>query len=368
MSHNVRSEDDVGRVARVLATGQRYLLPLHPAPDGDSVGSVLGLARVLRHLGKQVVTCYERDPVPPMFAFLPGSQDVVPLREVEDSLMAGDFSTVVFLDMTDAARAGERTSRLAGELKRQGALMVNIDHHATNSGFGDVRWVDADAPAVGEMVLHLFAELLPTRPPLAEMRAETVGAPGEAPTEVPAEVAKEVADCLYTALLTDTGSFAYDNSTPRAFRAAARLVEMGASPVQVARQVYESRSLPGLRLLGQALTTLSVEAEGRVAYLSVTRDMMQACGATVADTEGLINYPRSLVGVEVALLFREEDDGRVKVGLRSRTVDVAALARGLGGGGHPRAAGCMLPGPLAGAREVVLSRVRAVLPAGSVGP
>lgn len=359
MSPDVRDDNDVGRVARVLADGQRYLLPLHPAPDGDSVGSVLGLARILRYLGKHVVMCYERDPVPPMFAFLPGSQDVIPLDQVE-----GHLSAVVFLDMTDPARAGERTNRLAEEGKRKGTLTVNIDHHATNSGFGDVSWVDAEAPAVGEMVLQLMKRLVPPA-----LSSRPVALPGGATSSaLPAEVAKEVADCLYTALLTDTGSFAYDNSTPRAFRAAARLVEMGASPVQVARQVYESRSLSGLRLLGLALGMLGLDMAGRVAYLSVTRDMMQACGAEVADTEGLINYPRSLAGVEVALLFREEPDGRIKVGLRSRTVDVAALARTLGGGGHARAAGCVLPGPLTTAQATVLGQVRAAVATGSVGP
>ncbi|MBC7340655.1 MAG: bifunctional oligoribonuclease/PAP phosphatase NrnA [Firmicutes bacterium] len=313
-------------VARVLASGRRFLLPLHLSPDGDSAGSVLALALLIERLGKEAVVSYERDPLPPLYAFLPGSDRVVALERVR-----GDFSAALFLDMTDPGRAGEGTRR-----RVEGLTLVNIDHHPTNSGFGDVCYVDPEAPAVGEMLVAVAGEL---------------GVPLDA----------EVATCLYVALMTDTGSFQYDNATPRAFRAAARLVEAGAQPADIARRVYESRSPAQLRLLHLALATLEVEAGGRVAHMSLTREMMAQAGATVAETDGLINYPRSLAGVEVAVLFREEEDGRIKVGFRSRHLDVGRLAASLGGGGHARASGCVLPGPLPAARDLVLSRVRDVV-------
>lgn len=318
--------DGAAGVARVIASGRRFLLPLHLAPDGDSVGSALGLALIIEGLGKEAVVCYERDPVPGLYAFLPGSDRVVPLDRVE-----GDFSAALFLDMTDPGRAGEGTRRRVA-----GTTLVNVDHHPTNTGFGDVRYVDPEAPAVGEMLLEVAAELGVS--------------PGQA-----------VATCLYVAVLTDTGSFQYDNATPRAFRAAARLVEAGARPAEVARLVYETRSPAQMRLLQLALGTLEVEAGGRVAHMSLTREMLARAGAAAADADGFINYPRSLAGVEVAVLFREEEDGTVKVGFRSRHVDVGALAAALGGGGHARAAGCVLPGPLGAARELVLARVRDVV-------
>lgn len=310
-------------VARVLASGRRFLLPLHLTPDGDSAGSALGLAWLLGRMGWEVVVSYERDPLPALYRFLPGADRVVPLAGVR-----GEFSAAVFLDMTDPGRAGEATRARTADI-----TVVNVDHHPTNSGFGQVRYLDAEAPAVGEMVVHI---------------ADALGVPLD----------REAATCLYVALMTDTGSFQYDNATPRAFRAAARLVEAGADPATLARRVYESRSPASLRLLHLALGTLGVEAGGRVAHVSLTREMLTRAGATLADSDGLINYPRSLEGVEVALLFREEEDGRIKVGFRSRRVDVGKLAASLGGGGHARAAGCLLEGPLEVAREVVLSRVR----------
>jgi phosphoesterase RecJ-like protein len=313
-------------VARVLASGRRFLLPLHLAPDGDSAGSVLGLALILERLGAEAVVTWERDPLPPLYAFLPGADRVIPFDRVR-----GDFSAAVFLDMTDPGRAGERTAALA-----RGLLVVNVDHHPTNTGFGTVHFLDPEAPAVGEMVIAI---------------ADSLGVPLD----------REVATCLYTAIMTDTGSFQYDNASPRAFRAAGRLVEAGADPAEIARRVYESRSLSSLRLLHLALGTLAVECGGRVAHVTLTREMMARTGATVADADGIINYPRSLNGVEVAILFREEEDGRVKVGFRSRRVDVGGLAASLGGGGHARASGCVLEGPVTRARDLVLSRVRSVL-------
>jgi len=319
-------EPAAAEVARVLASGRRFLLPLHLAPDGDSVGSVLGLALLLDRLGVETVVSYERDPLPPVYGFLPGSDRVVPLDRV-----AGEFSGAVFLDMTDPGRAGEKTREYMADLP-----LVNVDHHPTNSGFGRVRFLDPEAPAVGEMIISI---------------ADCLGVP----------IGPEVATCLYVALMTDTGSFQYDNTTPRAFRAAARLVEAGASPPEVSRHVYETRSPASLRLVHLVLGTLTVEQGGRVAHVTLTRDMLARTGATLADSDGLINYPRSVAGVEVAILFREEEDGRVKVGFRSRHVDVGELAASLGGGGHARASGCLLDGPVEAARALVLSRLRTVL-------
>ncbi|MDI6894590.1 MAG: bifunctional oligoribonuclease/PAP phosphatase NrnA [Bacillota bacterium] len=312
--------------ARALTAGRRFLLPLHLAPDGDSAGSVLALALILDRLGAEAVVTWERDPLPRPYAFLPGSDRVIPFDRVQ-----GDFSAAVFLDMTDSGRAGEKTCGFVRDL-----LLVNVDHHPTNTGFGAVRFLDPEAPAVGEMIIAV---------------ADCLGVPLDG----------EIATCLYVALMTDTGSFQYDNATPRAFRAAARLVEAGAIPAETARRVYESRSRASLQILHLALGTLAVESGGRVAHVTLTRDMMERAGAAVADTDGLINYPRSLEGVEVAILFREEEDGRVKVGFRSRHVDVGELAASLGGGGHARASGCLLEGPVEAARDRVLSRLRSVL-------
>jgi phosphoesterase RecJ-like protein len=213
--------------------------------------------------------------------------------------------------------------------------VINIDHHLGNQHYGSINWVDSAAPAVGEMIYRLSQGLKLSLDP-------------------------ETASCLYLTLVTDTGGFRFSNATPAAFEAAASLVRDGAHPEQVSQWLYESQPLPVIRLVGEMLQTLQIHEDGRIATARLTPEMFARVGAAPGDSEGLIDYPRSIAGVEAVALIRQRDDGTHKVSLRSRgEVDVEKIARHHGGGGHRNAAGFVLEGE----GEEVRQRVAAALAA-----
>ncbi|MDK2926593.1 MAG: bifunctional oligoribonuclease and phosphatase NrnA [Bacillota bacterium] len=309
-------------VKRLIAESSEVVLLCHIDPDGDAVGSLLGLGLALLAGGHRV-TMISPDGVPHNYAFLPGAD------RVEKAAAAGGDPVVLVLDCGDLERLGPLKEWAA----HQGKL-VNIDHHPTNQGFGRYNLVDPGAAATAELVLALIEELaLPLTP--------------------------QVANCLYTGLHTDTGGFRYENTSARAHRAAERLLAAGAKPWEIAENVYNTKPLAQVVLLREALARLEMDESGRIAWMSLPRSVFAACGTN--DTGGLIDYPRMIAGVEVALLFKEVEDGTVRVGLRSRRVDVSRLALRFGGGGHARAAGCSVAGPLAHAERVVLAAARQAL-------
>jgi phosphoesterase RecJ-like protein len=313
-------------VAQVLSGGHAFLLPLHEAPDGDTLGSTLALAICLERTGKSAVVA-SPDAVPPAYRFLPGSGAVRGWGDV-----GGGFDAAVFVDCGDMDRAG------GGDVRPRCRVVVNIDHHPTNPRFGDINLVDPGAAAAGEIVAQILDRL---------------GWP----------VDPAVATCLYVALMTDTGSFRYANTTAAALRLAARLVDAGASPYDIAGAVYENQPPAHIGLVGRALLSLRVSPSGRAAWMRLGREDFAAAGASEDDTEGVVNYARMVRGVEVGFLLREDARGGVRVSLRSRqTVDVGLLAAGLGGGGHPRAAGAHLHAiTLDQAEALLLERVLAAV-------
>lgn len=293
-----------------LRSGRRFLLTSHVNPDGDAIGSELGLARVLESLGKEAVV-WNRDPAPRVYDPLPGSA----------AIHVGETPPRGFPDAFDAAIPLECPSleRCGLEEELEALPLLNIDHHLGNDGYGEIAWVDPSAPAVGAMVYRL---------------ARALGA----------EVDPETATALYLTLVTDTGGFRFPNATAEAFESAAALVREGAEPYRVAHWLFESQPEPAVRLLGEVLRTLELHRDGRIATVWLTRAMIESCGARPGDSEGLIDHPRSIAGVDAVALFRELEDGGVKVSLRSRgDIDVQAVARERGGGGHKNAAGCTIP-------------------------
>ncbi len=290
------------------------VFPLHFDPDGDSVGASIALASALASNGQKTVVV-SRDPVPGMFEFLPGAREVVAL-----SGFHGDFDTLVLVDQSDPGRSGLPAQDVAGK------TVINIDHHLSNSGFGHAYYVNRRASASCEMVYHILRDM------------------GIALTT-------ELATLLYTGILTDTGAFRYDNTTSACLRVASALVRAGARPAELARRIYETRTLPNLRLVGQALAGLELSDCGRVCWTVLTQQMLSSAGAQDDEGEGIVSYTRMVKGVEVGLIFKETRDGKTKVGLRSKEcVDVAAIASRHGGGGHARAAGFTFDGP---AREAI---------------
>ncbi len=296
----------------------RFLLTSHARPDGDAVGSTLACAQILRSMGKEASVVLS-DGVPVIYRRLPFSDSVV-----QSTDQAPEVDAAIILECDGVAR-----TRLTG---LEHHYLINIDHHATARPFGDVNWIDTSACATAEMIFLL---------------ARRAGV----------KVSPEVATCLYTAVLTDTGSFCFPGTTARTFELAEELVRCGADPVHIAHNVYFSAALSKMRLLGAALSSLS--RQGKLVWMHITQDMMERCDATEEDCEGLVNYALAIGGIEVALFFRELPSGDFRVSLRSKgSVNVAAVAESFGGGGHECASGCAVKGPLANALDEMLGQFR----------
>ncbi|WP_330894322.1 bifunctional oligoribonuclease/PAP phosphatase NrnA [Candidatus Deferrimicrobium sp.] len=321
----VRMRGDLSAVCRVLREKERFLIACHENPEGDAIGSELALALALRKMGK-TATVLNADPVPANLLFLPGADTVV---FAEDG---SKYDVAVVVD----CGSPERTGRIAQELLKC-PVLINIDHHRTNGDLGELSLVDPDAAATGLLVHRV----------LSAMKYE---------------VDLDVATNLYVAVLTDTGSFHYGSSSPEAFEVAGEMVRRGVDPWAVAEQVYETQSVHRLRLLGRVLDSLDVSSDGRVACITTMREDLREFGSGKDALEGFINYPRSIVGVEVAVSFREEEGGVFRVSFRSKgRVDVSAVAARFGGGGHHNAAGCTVPGTLAEVKKRVLETLAAAL-------
>lgn len=294
-----------------LRADQRFLITSHLHPDGDAVGTSVGMARLLRRLGKATQVWLHDEPAALYAPVIEGERlhnGPEPPPGYPDA-----FDSVIVLECPTLDRSG-----LEQHLSTLPA--INIDHHLGNELYGVVNWVDSAAPAVGEMTLLLARALR-------------------------LELDRDAATPLYMALVTDTGGFRFANATERAFSAAAELVREGARPERVSQWLFESRPESTIRLIGEALRTLEIEPGGSVATLLVTGEMFASCGATQSDTEGLIDYPRSVEGVETVALVRELPAGGFKVSLRSRgDLDVESIARRHGGGGHKNAAGFNVDG------------------------
>ena len=300
-------------------------LLIHKSPDGDALGSALALAMALEFWGKEVgIFCW--DEVPYFYRFLPRWEMIRRVRSADEV----DFQPlVVGLDSSDLGRLPFLHGRPPGKV-------INIDHHPTNTRWGHLNLVEPHASATGEIVFRLLQ----------------VGG---------VEITPDMATCLYTAIFTDTGGFRFSNTTEASLLCCYKLVELGAVPYEIATHVYESYSPGRMRLLGLALNTLTMAGGDRVAWMVVTREMMESTGTGPEDTEEFVNFPKSIKGVEVALLFRETEGG-VKVSFRSKgRVDVASLASALGGGGHRAAAGCDLSFSLEEAVERVIPLVEEAL-------
>jgi bifunctional oligoribonuclease and PAP phosphatase NrnA len=315
--------DDV--VARVRA-GRRFLVTAHANPDGDALGSMLAMLHGLRALGREAVA-YDHDPAPRRLAFLPGADEVI----TDAARLGAPFDATFVHDCGDVALLGDGfpPSSVTGPL-------IVVDHHASVRPFGEVSLRDPTAAAVGVIVARLLAAL-------------EVG------------LSKPIAECLWCSLVSDTGWFRYSATDLETMELATACVRAGAVPWEFARRSEEAAPPARLKLMARVFDTL--EVVGAVALLTVTQATLVATGTTSAEAEGLVGYARALRGVEVGALLYEEAGG-VRVSLRSKgTVDVARVAERFGGGGHRAAAGCFIPGSIAGARERLLAALAAEVPA-----
>ena len=297
-----------GQVAAELRRRQRFVIASHIRPDGDAIGSQLAMAYALRHLGKDV-RAVSRDMPPPPFLAFPGVKEIEITDRVDDP---GD--AVIVMETGDLTRTG-----ITG-LDR--GFVINIDHHLGNAMYGAVNWFDVSAAACGEMVFDLVHEL---------------GVP----------LSYEVALHVYIAILTDTGSFHYSNISTRTFDICRQCVDAGVQPAAVARSVFDSNNLGRLKLFGAVLSGMVLDRSGRLATLVVDRRMAADAGGTYDDTEGLINLPLTVKEIQAVVFFRENGQDDWRVSIRSKEgVDVNAVARQFGGGGHKNASGCSATGRL----------------------
>ncbi len=320
-----RKRASIESIVNAVNNNKDFLVSAHIGPEGDAIGSALALSLALKAMDKNVVV-YFADRIPPVYGFMPS------VETITNILPENSFDAVFAVDCGEIDRLGEDFMKI-----KDRGLLINLDHHATNDYFGDLNFVYEDASAAGEVVYRLIRALQ-------------------------IDITLNIAINLYVAILTDTGSFRYGSTTSSAFKIAADLVEIGVSPWEISKKLYESYPEKRLKLLGLALNSLDLRCDGKVAMLNVTRDMLDSVGASIDLTESFVNYPRSIDTVEVAVLIKEIGENEYKLSFRSKgDVDVSEISSFFGGGGHQRAAGCAIKGILDDVKERVVRMIDKIM-------
>ena len=324
---NASRQATFDEIAAVLRERRRFVIVSHLRPDGDALGSQIALGLSLRAAGKDV-TLWNEDGMLEKLSFLPGAELITRPPE-----RAEVFEVLIALDTASYARLGTPLKSI-GRVD----LTLNLDHHISNNGYGDLAHVDATAPATGQVLYELLAS-----------------------QEMP--LTPEIATNLFAAISTDTGSFQYPQTSARTYEIGAALIRAGVHVGDLSRELYESYPLRRLELLRALLNSLKITASGRAASFALTLQTASGLGAIPDDNEGLIDHLRSIDTVIVAAFFEELADGLVRISLRSKTpaVDVSAICAHYGGGGHQLAAGARIRGTLADVEARVLAHIGAEL-------
>jgi phosphoesterase RecJ-like protein len=310
----------LSQVVQLIEQQRRFMITSHIRPDGDGLGSGLALYWMLRDLGKEVDVVL-RDRVPPAYTVLPASDLVIVRDDVTEK-----YDAAFVIECSDVDRPG------LGGLQEQ--FVVNIDHHSTTGPFGDINWIDATAAAVGEMIYNLCKAL-------------------------GVEVTKEIAECIYTALLTDTGSFHFSNTTERTLKIASELVRRGVEPARISQALFYSGSFSKVKLLGLVLSNIERDESGRIAWITVDRATMSEADACEEDSDGIVNHALSVGEVEAVAFFKELSPGSYRISLRSKGKNnVAKVAELFGGGGHRNAAGCRIDGDFEEVKRRVIDELQ----------
>ena len=316
-----KSAVPVEEISAILEQSKSVLVVSHVDPDGDALGTQLAFAAFLRKGGKKVYLVRE-DEIPEKYGFLPGVNEIKHIHDIIDGF---NVDAAVVLECPKFTRAGNITKKLADDCR-----IINIDHHQDNEEFGEINWIDLKASSVGEMVFELF---------------DAVGH----------EIDETTALQLYTAILSDTGRFRYNSTTPRTMAIVGKLIEAGADPREICDQVYYNHPLSTIKLIGHALDNAEFVSSNTICILSVGQEILRQKEARLSDTEGLAEYTLFGQGVEVGILLKEGHDGVTRVSLRSRgKINVANVAARFDGGGHPCAAGCSIEKNLNDAKQALL--------------
>jgi len=319
----------IAQIEEVINEGRRFVLTTHVNPDGDAIGSEIALAHHLRSRGKEA-TILNSSPTPRFYRFLDPEGEIRIFKRERDLEVLRTADAFFILDISD----WERLREVGKVMREMATLRVCIDHHPAPDKLAHIMWIDPGASATGELIYKLVRQ--------------TGG-----------RLEGKVGEALYAAILADTGSFRFSNTTANAHRVAAELIEAGVKPHRIYHEVYERNSRARVRLMGLALSNLQYEREGRLAWFAITKKMLEETGATPQDTESLAEFPRSIDQVQASVMFMEVNNGRVKVSLRSQEgLVVNEVAQRLGGGGHPQAAGALIEGDLNSVIGKVLGEMR----------
>jgi phosphoesterase RecJ-like protein len=313
---------ELDRIVAAVRERQRFVIASHARPDGDAIGSQMAAAFALRSLGKQV-SVLSADAAPPPLMQFPGVPEIQIADRVDEA--PGDDAAAIIMECGDLGRTG-----VAG-LER--FFVINIDHHPDNRAYGQLNWFDPTASACGEMVFDLVRALgIPLTP--------------------------EIATHIYLAILTDTGSFHYSNITARTFDICRQALEAGVKPVDVARDVYDSNNMGRLKLVGSVLRDMRIDSSRRIAIVYLDHEMARQAGGTYEDTEGIINLPLTVKEIQAVVFFKQGEGGQYRVSMRSKgDIDIGAIAKAFGGGGHKNAAGCMMTGHIDTLQKLFIERI-----------
>jgi phosphoesterase RecJ-like protein len=308
-------------IKKLVAKSKTAVIATHTDPDGDAVGSQLALGMILERMGLSV-TLYCADDVPRIYKFLRGSEKIK--KEV---FPQNHFDIAFVVDCSDLCRTGKKI-----DLRKIAPVLVNIDHHPDNKNFGDINYV-LETSSVAEEVYDVCKYL-------------------KLKIDLP------MAECLYTAMITDNGNFRYEHTDKKTFMIAAELVQTGIKTHELTTKIYDSRSLPAIKIAAAVMSELKMSPDHKIAWAAATQKMIDETSARGEDLIGIVDRIRSIEGVEVAVFFREDRD-RVKLNLRSKErMNVSEIARRFGGGGHAKAAGAVIEGPLDKVQERVIGEIQ----------
>jgi len=315
------------KVVDAIRRHKKFLISGHIDPEGDAIGSQLAMASLLKRLGKEPIIV-DQDPPPISCDFMPGINSIVLFKDLNKKVVKG-LDCALVVDCPTLERTGKVAELITTDME-----IINIDHHVSNDYFGDVNWVDENGAATGEMINEIF-----NRFGLKLTKDETIN--------------------IYSAILIDTGSFRYSNTTGKTHLVAAELIKNGLDTNFIYESLFEMKTYDVTHLLGQSLSTLKRTADGKIVWMWITREMLKKTGAKLKDAENFIGFPRSVRGTKVALLFKEtEERGLIKVSLRGKNgVDVNKIAGKFGGGGHVAAAGFSIRAPHKEAERKVIAEV-----------
>lgn len=299
----------------------------HERPDGDAIGSLLAMGLAIEKLGKEV-KMFSPDGLPKTYGFLTGSEKIEKL----DTLLFRASDLCIFLDTANPDRIYDDF-----DIRSLKGYIINIDHHIDNRLYGDINFVDPCASATGELVYEVLLE------------DESL-------------ITKEVADALYTAIVTDSGRFSYNSTSPKTHRIVAELLSKGADNVKISRCLYENKPFKLIKLIGEVLKEAQVSFDGKVIWGVLSESKLKESGFDTLESEGFLSFLRMVEGAKIIILFREMEEGRVRVSLRSKDEDVKVrlIASRFGGGGHDMAAACTLDTSIREAKELIFKAIQEI--------